>query len=227
MKSFKFLSKKIDTDFLLYKLPSIEKVLKKKKFSKKEILSLKHIYQHYKHKSENNKSSLRNALKKKRDSLNILKIKKKSYKINKKVIRLKEYKTAKTVFCYISFSYEIDTHLIIDHAFKNKRVAVPVIINDKIVPALLTNFEKLKKNKFGIYEPEEIIPVPIDEIDITIVPALAFSPIGYRIGYGGGFYDRFLKEYKGFSLGMAFKDFLITDIIPDENDMPVDKVITL
>lgn len=214
-------------DFLYEKIPSLKNAINFKKLSFMQKLCLENIYIHYFLNKEMDKSKIRKSLLEKRESLDLKKIKKKSYKLNKKVLKLKEYQKAKVVFCYISFGSEIDTYLIMDDAFNYKKLAVPIIKNGIMIPSLFTDYNVLKKNKYGIYEPQKIIPVKKNDIDITIVPAIAYNPLGFRLGYGAGFYDMFLKDYKGFSIGMIMKEFLSNDIIPQYYDIAVNKVIIL
>ncbi len=213
-------------DFLFEKIPSLKKAITGKKLTLKQKQCLKNIYDKYIFKKVSDKNILRKLLLAERDNLDLKIIKKQSYKLNKKVLKLQEYKNAKIVFCYIAFNSEIDTYLIIDDAFNNKKLAVPVVKDGVMIPSLLTDFNDLKKNKFGIYEPQKIIPVSKDDIDITIVPAIAYNPLGFRLGYGAGYYDKFLKDYKGFSAGMVLKGFLSNDIIPQHHDIAVNKIFS-
>ena len=78
-----------------------------------------------------------------------------------------------------------------------------------MIPAVINSLNNLERNKFGILEPRKYKIIDKNDIDLVIVPAFGYNPLGYRIGYGGGYYDVFLKDFKGFSIGMVLKDFLI------------------
>ena len=93
-----------------------------------------------------------------------------------------------------------------------------------MIPCILKDFDHLEKNQYGIYEPKDKIAITHEEIDFTVAPALAFNALGYRLGYGGGYYDHFLQDYQGYSVGMILKEFYIEDFIPDKNDIPVHQV---
>lgn len=142
------------------------------------------------------------------------------------------YKGSKSIFTFLSFGSEIDTYLIIERALKdNKVVALPYMTGKphEMVFIKIKSLSELCKNKIGIYEPiydEENIVVS-DENTIIIVPGLVFDLKGYRIGYGGGYYDKYLSENQYMiSAGFAY-DFQITDNIPrDEYDVKTNIIIT-
>jgi 5-formyltetrahydrofolate cyclo-ligase len=173
-----------------------------------------------------NKNELRKYFRSKREHLSDKVLKKKSKILNKKIIGSIEYKKAKTIFCYFSFGKEIDTKYLILHSLKlNKTVCIPVIIDKKkMIASKICSIENLIKNKYGIFETDKILEIKKKDIDLIIVPALAFNTRGFRIGYGAGYYDDFLKDYKGTTFGMALKDFLSSEFIPDSHDVPVTKL---
>jgi 5-formyltetrahydrofolate cyclo-ligase len=212
-------------------IPGIDKILDKKSLGSAEKKCLKNIYQHYYVKKDCEsvpyaKSVLRKTLKEKRAKIDLLNIKKRSLNLARKVINSTEYKRAGLIFSYISFDHEVDTFAILDHCLtSNKGLCVPVITDGKMQISRITGLTGLKKSKFGILEPEKIEPVDNRSIDLAIVPALAYNPLGYRLGYGKGHYDGFLKEFEGVSIGLALKEFIVPDLIPGEFDMPVDKIL--
>ncbi|MCY6370816.1 5-formyltetrahydrofolate cyclo-ligase [Clostridium ganghwense] len=148
-----------------------------------------------------------------------------------KLINSKEYNEAKYIFVYVSFSGEVDTHKIIDYALKdNKYICVPKVISkEKGMKAVqIKNLMELKKGAYGILEPESF-KHEIDEknIDLVLVPGVAFDNFGGRVGYGGGFYDRFLKNLNQYTVKLALAyDFQVMDKVPkDELDVLVDRII--
>jgi 5-formyltetrahydrofolate cyclo-ligase len=174
------------------------------------------------------KKELRKLLKEKRNKLQEDVLRNKSFELEKILINSSEYKKAKTIFCYISFGKEIDTYYILEQSFlNNKNVCVPFMINKEIIACEITSLDNLKENKLGILEPVNIVEIPKETIDLIIVPALGFDKNGFRIGYGGGFYDKYLQDYKGFSAGMILNEFVIDNFIPDEYDKAVNKVFIL
>jgi len=142
------------------------------------------------------------------------------------------YKKAKTIFAFVSFKSEVDTHRIIKRAFEDKKIiCVPKIESkQKGMEAVKINgFDQLKEGYFGILEPVEGCPA-IDNkaIDLIFVPGVAFDKQGGRLGYGAAFYDRFLANIDESveKIAIAY-NFQILDHIPmDEHDVRIDGVIT-
>lgn len=159
---------------------------------------------------------------------------KRSFDIHKKLFSLPEFIKAKIIFCYLSFDGEVETFRMIAKAITlGKKVAVPVIKRpDKMLrPSLIEDCEDgLEVGPYGIYQPKSsyIHNIPLNKIDLVVVPAVAFDLKGNRIGRGWGYYDRFLHALprKIPSVGLAF-DFQILDKIPslESHDLPVDKVL--
>ncbi|MFQ5769842.1 MAG: 5-formyltetrahydrofolate cyclo-ligase [bacterium] len=143
---------------------------------------------------------------------------------------LPEFQTAQTIHCYLAWRNEVNTHeLIKEMLHQGRRVVVPVVdlTSRTLIHSQLTKFEHLKAGTFGILEPpkEQIIPVKINELDLIVVPGVAFDRQGNRIGFGGGYYDEFLKKTSVTKIGLAF-NFQIFDTIPTRNqDERVDLLI--
>jgi len=118
-------------------------------------------------------------------------------KIYEKVINLKEYKEAKVIFCFVSTEDEIK------------------------------GYKSLKDGKYGILEPKDECPlIRSEEIDFAIIPCVSCNKEGYRLGYGGGFYDRYL-EHATFTTAVICRGKITCDYIPyDEHDVKIHKVIT-
>lgn len=223
-------------NFLKYKflydfIPSLKDVIESKKLSFSQRRSLKIISKYYKSNSlkDFNKNILRKKIKLQKANISIAKLKKKSLYLNKKVLNSCEFKAARSVFCYISFGDEIDTFKILESCLKNSKIlSVPVIKAKRIIEAaIINNLDNLVKNKYGILEPVSYRAMDKKDIDLVIVPAMGYNTLGYRIGYGGGYYDFFLKDFNGFSIGMVLKEFLIPGLIPGYFDIPVKKLFIL
>lgn len=142
------------------------------------------------------------------------------------------YSKAKSIFIYISFGSEINTKDIISKALKdNKKVYIPKIYKeDKSMKAIrLKSFNDLKENSMGILEPiEDNDCIDKKEIDLILVPGVVFDFNGNRIGYGGGYYDRYLQDIKGISNKVVLAyDFQIVDSIePEAHDISFDYIIS-
>ena len=117
--------------------------------------------------------------------------------ITGKVLSLSEYKTARTVFCYVGRHNEIDTSGLIKAALADgKTVAVPLsAVKGAMSARRITSLEELKKGRYGVMEPyEDSEVVEPDDIDLALIPSLVCDSKCRRIGFGGGYYDRFLKK---------------------------------
>lgn len=159
---------------------------------------------------------------------------KKSKSILKKLLAMREFKKAKTILFYASFDTEVETFEMMKQAQRlGKRIALPTVHKDqkKIVPALIENLEDdLQTGAYGIQEPKKECSrfVETEQIDLIIVPGIAFDRTNNRLGRGQGYYDRFLSAVPASipSFGLAF-DFQIVDRLPhpEKHDVKVSRVI--
>ena len=105
------------------------------------------------------------------------------------------YKAAKTIYGYLPYNQEVRTVPMLEQALRDgKRVAVPKVYGEEMKFLYLDDLTKVEKGYAGIPEPIDDGPVADDETALVLMPGLAFDPQGHRIGYGGGFYDKFLAE---------------------------------
>ncbi|WP_423215047.1 5-formyltetrahydrofolate cyclo-ligase [Streptococcus equinus] len=141
-------------------------------------------------------------------------------------IQTKAYKEAKTIATYLAFDFEYDTQLLINQAQKDgKKILIPKTYPKGKMIFCAYDPEHLVKTKFGLWEPACGKPVDKSEIDLIHVPGVGFNHDGYRIGYGGGFYDRYLKDYKGNTISTIY-DFQKADFQPDGHDVAVKEVLS-
>ncbi|MFH0877765.1 MAG: 5-formyltetrahydrofolate cyclo-ligase [Candidatus Omnitrophota bacterium] len=159
---------------------------------------------------------------------------KKSSRIAQKLFSLKEFCQAKTVLFYLSLDGEVDTARLIKRTIAlGKKVAVPVIRKESrdIFPSILCDYEtELKTGPYGVHHPKEecIRPIPLESIDLVIVPGLAFDEAGNRLGRGLGYYDRFLSRLPKDTptVGLAFDFQIVRDFPPlESHDLSVSKVL--
>jgi len=153
----------------------------------------------------------------------------KSDLIMKKLFRALVFKKAKVVMFFISFGGEVNTKNMIRQAMKlGKKVAVPVCRKNRILrPSFLAENAKLTRGLYEVYEPAIKKFISLDDLDLVVVPAVAFDKRGNRLGRGKGYYDCFLHKLpsKTASIGLAF-DFQILPSIPTTClDKEVHKVI--
>lgn len=147
--------------------------------------------------------------------------------------RLELFKNARCVFIYVSVRSEVCSRAIIQAALQQgTTVCVPCIDAGKkiMIPCAITDpARELYSGLLGIPEPDPSVspPVAIHDIDLAVVPGLAFTPAGQRIGYGGGYYDRFLGMWQGTSCALAFEEQIV-DCLPFDpsRDRSVSCIIT-
>lgn len=145
---------------------------------------------------------------------------------------LPEYRKARLVHTFVSMPGEIDTRGLVEDAFSNGiRVAVPVVRKGErdLLHSEIKGLSDLRpEGTWGILQPpaEGIRPVSPAEVDMVIVPGLAFDTSGNRIGFGAGYYDRFLRKVMSPKVAIAY-DFQVLDKVPvTEEDVPVDQIVT-
>jgi 5-formyltetrahydrofolate cyclo-ligase len=175
---------------------------------------------------ESDKKEKRRFFKKQRDGLPEDVLDEYSKQATKRLLSLQEYKNAELIFVPISFGSEWSTAELIEQAFKDsKRVVVPAVRGKNMLLQEITPQTTYHEAAFGILEPDT--EVFIEQLpDFTLLPGLAFSPLGFRIGYGGGYYDRFLCEYNGFSVAVCMPGFM-TSVVPQKWDCPANTMIFL
>ncbi len=158
----------------------------------------------------------------------------KSARIAEKVKSLPEFQEAGLVMFYLDFRKEVATGELIKYCLeKGKRVVIPITDtkNTKLIPSELKDFPgDLTSGTWGILEPkpDRVRPVEPTEIDFVIVPGVSFDVKGNRLGYGGGFYDRFLRQTRPDTTfaALAFELQIRDNVYPEEHDYPVHYVIT-
>ena len=181
-----------------------------------------------------NKQSLRKQLLIERGNLSPEFILENSKKIAENLINLNIYQSSTSIMLYIATQDEVQTKEIIEYAQRDKkRIFIPLIIrrDNALLPSLVIDFEKeLIPRILGIYQPRKefyrIYPPAV--LDLIIIPGVAFTIQGHRLGRGGGYYDRFLSqlESKTLSIALSFEMQILNRIPIDVQDMPVDYIIT-
>ena len=173
------------------------------------------------------KKELRTMIRQKKRELTPEQIEKASTDLVQQFLETELYRQAKTVYAYLPYNQEVQTVPIVEQALKDgKRVAVPKIYGDVMKFIYLTDLQQVAHGYCGIPEPVADGPIADDPCALVLMPGLAFDPEGHRIGYGGGFYDRFLSEEPGHPKVALCYDFqLLPSLETDPFDIPVDLVL--
>lgn len=179
----------------------------------------------------NNKESIRKEMKETLSRLTKSLYEDYSYLIASRLYEDEDWKQAKIIGITISKNPEVDTYQIIKRAWEiGKQVAVPKCDpkEKKLSFRTITDFSQLETVYYGLYEPIEEVTqeVSAECIDLLLVPGLAYTRDGYRLGFGGGYYDRYLLNYSGKTLSLAFAEQLVPEFLVENHDIPVSKIIT-
>lgn len=157
----------------------------------------------------------------------------KSFKDNsiaEKVKKLYQYRYAKVIMVYVSTPIEIDTFKIIENAFNDgKSVAVPRCIPEtrQMEFHYITSVDQLTPGTFGVLEPPEFYPIVKDFKDaLMLVPGFMFDSFGFRLGYGKGYYDRYMAKYDGSAVGLCYSNEFKNHMYHGRYDRSVDTVVS-
>ncbi|RSU12645.1 5-formyltetrahydrofolate cyclo-ligase [Vagococcus elongatus] len=147
------------------------------------------------------------------------------------LVNLELYQRAQMIFCYVGMTDEIDTRLFIQKFLsQGKRVCVPKVLSLGEMAAFeitdLTDLA-LSSGKYQILEPVDGCPVvEKHEIDLGIIPCITADEQGFRLGYGGGFYDRYLTDSQMSKVLCLWSQMVVSDVPRESHDVPVDWLIT-
>ena len=175
------------------------------------------------------KSALRRRMKAAREGWEAEYRQKADAAIARHVLASEAWRAAGTVFAYVSVGCEVDTRALIEAALREgKRVCAPRCLGKGRMEArAVESLEALVPGAHGLLEPAEgAAIVPPEEIGLTIVPCLAADRRGHRLGYGGGYYDRFLRGAAGASMCLCRARALLEDVPREEHDAAVDMVVS-
>jgi len=172
------------------------------------------------------KISLRNLLLEKRDNTSYDLLKIASDKMQKKLKKIYAFKNAQKIGVYYPIGSEILTQNIIQELISNgQEVFLPKVIDEKMEFRRITDFSSLEKGSFDIMEPKDDCKVN-NSLDVILVPTVGISPSGVRLGYGHGFYDKFLAEHKTTTISLILEKQIIKNIPKSEHDILMDWVVT-
>jgi 5-formyltetrahydrofolate cyclo-ligase len=156
-----------------------------------------------------------------------------SRRIREKFIRLDETADCAVLMAFLNFGTEVITDILIEWAWREgKRVVVPLCQPEtkRLFLSEIKSFDEVEPGHFGVREPRKHLLKPVEksQVDLILVPAVAFDRRGYRVGYGGGYYDRFLLDIDKAvpKIGLVFACQIIGEVPADRYDLPVDKILT-
>ena len=154
----------------------------------------------------------------------IINKKKKSTIIVDKILKLDIYNKARVVALYNSLASEVDISYLIDKSLNNKIVLLPRVYNDKMEFIIINKDTKYIKSSFNVLEP--IGEIYHGNIDLIIVPGISFDKNNNRLGYGKGYYDKYLYNKDIYKIGVCFSKQLVSILPTDDYDIKMDMIIT-
>ena len=136
------------------------------------------------------------------------------------------YQEARVIATYLSFPHEFQTQELIEQALRDgKKILIPKTYPKGRMDFVVYDPQQLVKTSFGLLEPQgDLEVVDASQIDLIHVPGLAFTTESYRIGYGGGYYDRYLEHFTGHSMSTIYP-CQVQKFIPEDHDVPVQEVL--
>lgn len=174
-----------------------------------------------------NKQELRKAIRTRKRAMTEEEIERRSRSLCQKFLESDAYRACRTLYGYLPYNQEVRTVPILAQGLADgKQVAVPKVYGDDMKFIVLTDLTQVSRGYAGIPEPIADEPVAEDETALVLMPGLAFDPAGHRVGYGGGFYDKYLEAHPGHKLVALCYPFQLLDHLEvEEHDIPVDRVI--
>ena len=174
-----------------------------------------------------NKQELRKQIRAQKRAMTEEQIVSKSEQLGILFTQSEAYRNANSIYGYLPYNQEVRTVAMLEQALKDgKRVAVPKCYGDEMKFIWMEDLSKVEKGYANIPEPIADGPVADDETALVLMPGLAFDPQGHRIGYGGGFYDKFLaSEPNHPTLALCYDFQMLDHLETEEFDIPVDHVI--
>lgn len=173
------------------------------------------------------KQELRAAIRAQKRTMTQSQIEEKSAELARQLFATEQYRQAKTLYGYLPYNQEVRTVPILEQALRDgKRVAVPKVYGDEMRFLYMEDLSLVEKSGFGIPEPIADGPVAMEEDALILMPGLAFDSRGNRMGYGGGYYDKYLQAQPNHPTVALCYDFqMLARLDTQEHDVPVDLVL--
>ena len=172
------------------------------------------------------KAALRKHLLEKRDATSAELRDITSEKIHENLKKISSYTSSQNVACYSSIGSEINTrNIMLEILEQGKNLLLPRVVNENLEFYIVTNLEKLEKGSFEIMEPRDSCE-RAKKIDCLLIPTVGVSKLGTRLGYGNGYYDRFLASTDTVKISLTYSKQIIKSIPNDLHDINVDWIVT-
>ena len=173
------------------------------------------------------KTELRREIRARKRAMTEAEIEERSARLARLFFASRAYQNAKTIYGYLPYNQEVRTVPMLERALKDgKKVAVPKVYGEEMKFLYLGDLTAVAKGYAGIPDPIADEPVAHDETALVLMPGLAFDPQGHRIGYGGGFYDKFLAaEPNHPTLALCYEFQMLPKLDVEDHDIPVDTVL--
>ena len=172
------------------------------------------------------KARLRKQLLDARDALSLDFIKIASSKVQDNLRKVEYYRTAASIGAYYSIGSEVQTQGILQEILNaGKDLALPKVVKSNLVFKKIPKLSDLEVGNFSVMEPKDRCET-IKRLDVMIVPAIALTREGYRLGYGFGFYDRFLHSKKSKKIALSYSKQIVKTIPHDVHDVIMDCIVT-
>ena len=172
------------------------------------------------------KTALRKHLLEKRDAISAELRDILSKNIHQNLKHISSYINSQNIACYFPIGSEVNTHnIMLDILEQGKSLLLPKIIDDDIEFHIVSNLEKLEKGRFEIMEPKDSCE-RTKKIDCVLIPTVGVSKSGVRLGYGHGYYDRFLSSTDAMKISLTYSKQIVKSIPSDSHDIKIDWIVT-
>ena len=172
------------------------------------------------------KAALRKHLLEKRDATSAELREISSEKIHQNLKKISAYTDSQNIACYFPIGSEINTYdIMLDILKQGKNLLLPRIIDDDIQFYIVSNLEKLEKGSFEIMEPKDSCD-RAKKINCVLIPTVGASKMGVRLGYGKGYYDRFLSSTDAVKISLTYSKQIVKSIPSDSHDIKIDWIVT-
>ena len=172
------------------------------------------------------KAALRKHLLEKRDATSAELRDISSDRIHQNLKQISSFTNSQNIACYFPIGSEVDTHnILLEMLEQDKTLLLPRIVNNNLEFCVVPNLEKLEKGSFEIMEPKESCK-KAEKINCVLIPTVGVSKTGVRLGYGKGYYDRFLSSTEPVKISLNYSKQIVKSIRSDSHDIKIDGIVT-